>query len=492
VTQVNLQWLDPKTGSPVGCFSPCSKLTTAQGSDNGRKDGGWRNILGGLSPQSPEAQMYCCPTPPISPGVCSAGPAARSSYALSVHSNQQCDAYTYAYDDAKGLARCGSQTQFEITFCPKASPQPPVINPVSMKIIVPNNVNALIDGAKVSNNQIVSIKNGTILSINATNVCTVSVDTKAVVKGVSGSLCSKVVFDSIGKSIRFPSTEQASGFNMQFNMNISAGISAYLNGNLIVNATPMASKDLPANSVLTAYQGSKQGSCNLTINTDTVQKGSGELCTRLNIVKESTSKIHVYLPADIPNMGTANTPPNNQTKIITFGMAAGVYAYFNNVLVTNNSEITLNTVADSSQIDLVAYQNQKSANCLFGKVGDALNIISNSGVLCNSGLVLVTKNNGDYYIGLPNPIPNNQDTKLYSLGIAQNMSVAVNGTTIHWNTPSKTVLLPQGASSFKMVGSNKTVRTCVITRYADVLTWPKTAECAGIVLNSGVIYFPSF
>ncbi|WP_158617532.1 hypothetical protein [Legionella sp. km772] len=268
VTQVNLQWLDQKTGEPVGCFSPCSKLTTAQGSDNGKTGGGWRTILGGLTPQSPEAQMYCCPTPPVTPGVCSAGPAANSSYSLSVHTGQQCDAYTYAYDDAKGLARCGSQTQFEITFCPKLDPvdPPPVINPLSMTIILPAKVSALLDNVKINNNQIVKINNGSILSVENGPSCTMGIDNKSIVRGVSGSLCGQLIVDNTNKRITFPASGPISSLNLQFNMNTSVGISAYLNGNLIVNATPMESKGLPMNSVLTAYQGNKQGSCNLTIN----------------------------------------------------------------------------------------------------------------------------------------------------------------------------------------------------------------------------------
>ncbi|RUR07318.1 hypothetical protein [Legionella sp. km772] len=230
----------------------------------------------------------------------------------------------------------------------------------------------------------------------------------------------------------------------------------------------------------------------MSINTDSVQKGAGELCTRLNIVKEATNKINIYLPADIPDMNSPNQPPTNQPKTIIFGMASGAYAYFNNELVTNGSQITLSTIPDSKNINLIAYQNQNSANCIFGKIGEALNIIPNTGLLCNSGLVLVTENNGNYYIGLPNPLPQNQDAKLYGLGIAKDMSVTVNGKAILWSDPNKTVPLTQGTTSFKITGIKKTVRTCLITRYDDVLTWPKTADCQGIVHNGGVIYFPSF
>jgi len=361
-----------------------------------------------------------------------------------------------------------------------------------MKIIVPNNVGALVDGVKININQLVKINNASILSVENGASCTVGIDSQSLVKGTSGSLCTQLAFDNTGKTISFPTSGQNTGLNLQFNMNTSVGISAYLNGSIIVNATPIESKGLPGNSVLTAYQGSKQGSCSLTISADTVQKGAGELCTRLNIVKEGTNKVNIYLPADIPSMDNPSTSPSNSTRTIVFGMASGAYAYFNNELVTNGSQITLNNVHDSKNINLIAYQNQHTANCLFGKAGEVLNIIPNTGILCNSGLVLVTGKAGDYYIGLPNPIPASNDTKLYSLGIPKNMSVIVNGKTIQWNTATKTLSLPQGNTTCKITGIKKTVRTCVITRYSDVLTWSKTAACQGLVHNGGVIYFPSF
>lgn len=496
VTHVNLKWLDAKTGKAIGCFSPCSKLTTAQGSDNGQTGGGWRTILGGLTPQSPAAQMYCCPTPPISPGVCSAGPAARSSYSLSVHSGQLCDSYTYAYDDAKGLARCGAQTQFEITFCPSAQPTPaPTPLTVSMKMIVPIGVAALLDGVPLNTNQMVTVNNNAVLSIsNSTKPsCILSVNQQLVVSATSGSLCSQVLINNTDKSITFPNLSPTpSSYSLQFNMNTSVGISAYLNGALIVNATPIDSKTLPKNSVLTAYQGTKQGSCNLTVNTDAVVKGSGELCVRLNIVKESASKIHIYLPADIPNTGNVAPNPINTTKTLVFGMASGIYAKFNNQVITNGSEIILSNIPDSKNLDLVAIQNQNTANCILGKTGDILSIIPNSGVLCNSGLVLLPKSNGDYYIGLPNPIPASSGSKLYGLGIASGMKITLNGVTVAWNTPSKTMNVANGVNNFIIIGANKTQRTCPITRYGDVLSWPKTAVCAGVVLDKNVIYFPAF
>jgi phage pi2 protein 07 len=96
------------------------------------------------------------------------------------------------------------------------------------------------------------------------------------------------------------------------------------------------------------------------------------------------------------------------------------------------------------------------------------------------------------YISLPNPIPQDLGTKLYGLGLAQGMSVAINGKVILWNSVNKTVALPQGVSSFIITGVTKKTRTCSITRYNDVLTWPQTGGCLGVVHNGGVLYFPAF
>lgn len=501
MAHVNLQWVDTDSGTPIGCFSPCSKLTTAQGSDNGRTQGGWRNILGGINPQSPQAQMYCCPTPPVSPGECSAGPAARSNYSIAVHTTQQCDAYTYAYDDAKGLARCGSQTRFEITFCPKtapaADPQPIPNATVSMNMIVPNGVSAQVDGVTVTNNQTVSIINGGTLSIaNATKPsCVISINAQAQVSGFNGTLCSQLVFNNTNKTITFPAASSTSekSLKLQFNMNTSVGITAYLNDTMLVNATPIDSSSVSQNAILKASQDGKLGTCNLTINATSVEKGSGELCSRLNIVN-GANKVDIYLPADIPNMGgSATTPPTeSKPKYIVFGMDADTYAYFKDSLVTNGSEIALNNLNDTQSIDLVAHQNQKTASCMIGKTGNTLSIVPNTGTLCNSGLVLITQSDGDYYIGLPNPLPEPTGTKAYGLGIAQGMSVTINNKVIAWNSPDKTVYLPEGPTTISVTGANKTVRNCSVNRYGTTLTWPQSQDCQGFVNNGGIIYFPAF
>lgn len=127
MSTVNLQFKHLGEGNVTGCFSPCSKLTLAQGSKMpeggpGKEidniTGGWSGVLGGLTPSSPQAQMYCCPTPPIQPADCRAGPASNTAYLHAVQDIQHCPIYTYAYDDAAGLGICSAETQFEIIFCP--------------------------------------------------------------------------------------------------------------------------------------------------------------------------------------------------------------------------------------------------------------------------------------------------------------------------------------------------------------------------------------
>jgi hypothetical protein len=507
VTHVNLQWKDSQTGTPIGCFSPCSKLTTAQGSDNGATAGGWMNILGGLIPQSPAAKMYCCPTPPVSSGECSAGPAARSSYSQSVHDIQRCNSYTYAYDDAMGLAQCGGQTRFEVVFCPTPgaqsgqnptpTPTPTPSTVASIKMIVPTGATALMNGTVIANNQIVSVMNGAVFSMkdNSADTCAVNVNTNLQVSGVSGSLCTRLQIDNTNKTMTFPST--VAGITLQFNLNTSVGISAYLENTIIVNATPLKASDFSSTPTLKAFQASKVGTCILTISSATVQKGAGELCNRLNIVPEGTN-VNIYLPADIPNTGGATqpdvtpTPTAPESKYVIFGMDASEHAYFKNNLVTNGTKLLISSLGTVATADLVAYQNQNSASCVIGVSGDTLNIVQNSGMLCNGGLVLVTKTDGDYYIGLPNPLPVPSGSKAFGLGIAQGMRVTINGQEIRWDSREKTVNIPGGVTHLLIKGNNQLVRDCPVTLQNNTLTWPSVPECAGVVVNGGVIYFPAF
>lgn len=505
ITRVNLQFLDQKTGTPIGCFSPCAKLTTAQGSDNGRTEGGWKNILGGLNPESPEAQMYCCPTPPVSPEQCSAGPAARSAYAQSVHTVQQCDSYTYAYDDAKGLARCGSQTKFEIILCPKpgdsipgdadSDDENPPAKTLPVKMLVPSNVSAQIDGVTMSNNQMAPVTDGSVASLLTPpkTSCVLKLDDQDVVSGSQGELCAELVFDNSVKSIAFPEPKDsdAPSIQLQFNMNTGVGISAYLNGTQIVNATPIKGKNLPPSCVLTAYQNNKQASCNLTVGTDSVKKGSGELCDRLNIVKD-VSNVHVYLPADIPNMGDVGPKPDETNISVIFGMESDIRAYFNKELVTKDSKMMLKNIPDASNIELVATQNANTASCQFSKTGDVIKMLPNTGTLCNAGLSIITKSNGDYFIALPNPIPKSEVTKQYNLGIASGMIVEVNGQSVRWDSPNKSVSLKEGTNVMKIIGGSKVERSCSLTLINNALTIPQTSGCVGVVVNGGVIYFPAF
>jgi hypothetical protein len=104
----SLKLLDAQgSGAAVGCYSPCAKLTYQQW-DQGHA----------FTPQSKEAQDFCCPTPPITPDACSSGPVSRTKFVEAVHS--LCPGvYAYAYDDGMGLAQCPAGTVYDVTFyCP--------------------------------------------------------------------------------------------------------------------------------------------------------------------------------------------------------------------------------------------------------------------------------------------------------------------------------------------------------------------------------------
>jgi len=104
----DLRVVDLFSQEVAGCYSPCAKKTYRQ----------WGNEDGAHAPSDEAAKMLCCPTPPVSPEQCSAGPVASSEYVQMVH--QRCPGvYGYAYDDAVGLSLCPAGVQYEVTFyCP--------------------------------------------------------------------------------------------------------------------------------------------------------------------------------------------------------------------------------------------------------------------------------------------------------------------------------------------------------------------------------------
>jgi hypothetical protein len=116
LSSVDLRLMLPNSdGGVAGCFSPCAKLTDEQwqSAPNPPFSGTTYN------PGDPQAQMYCCPTPPISSGQCRAGPGASSDYVEVIH--KYCpNTYAYAYDDGNGLYGCEAGAQYEVTFyCPQ-------------------------------------------------------------------------------------------------------------------------------------------------------------------------------------------------------------------------------------------------------------------------------------------------------------------------------------------------------------------------------------
>ena len=95
--------INPNDGTTGGCYADCSRLTMSQ----------WQ--MSTYAPADPEAQMYCCPTPPISPDACRMGPVASTGYTDLVHT--QCpQTYAYSYDDGSGLFNCPAGVRYEVTF----------------------------------------------------------------------------------------------------------------------------------------------------------------------------------------------------------------------------------------------------------------------------------------------------------------------------------------------------------------------------------------
>lgn len=107
---VDLRAINPITNRVAGCYSPCSKLLDTKWSN--------RELAVGRLAEAPGVAPYCCPTPPLSPEACRAGPITTTNFLNAVHT--RCPGvYGYAYDDGMGLMRCSSATIYTVTFyCP--------------------------------------------------------------------------------------------------------------------------------------------------------------------------------------------------------------------------------------------------------------------------------------------------------------------------------------------------------------------------------------
>ncbi|MGK9231642.1 hypothetical protein KXS07_08425 [Inquilinus limosus] len=116
------------TSKVVGCFSPCTLLTSGQWLGRSEQ-------FGNLTPESDQAQLYCCPTAAgepwsVSPQQCSStgktiggtpipAVAPKTNYVNTVH--EVCNSYAYAYDDGVGAVNCAATVQYEMVFCPSGT-----------------------------------------------------------------------------------------------------------------------------------------------------------------------------------------------------------------------------------------------------------------------------------------------------------------------------------------------------------------------------------
>lgn len=115
----SLQANNPATGRVAGCYSPCSKLLMSA----------WGNKATGVA-RDPAVAPFCCPTPPISPSACRAGPIEKTRFVSLVRKHCK-GAYSYAYDDERGLTQCDPTTQYKLTFLCPSTHQPHVSQPAN-------------------------------------------------------------------------------------------------------------------------------------------------------------------------------------------------------------------------------------------------------------------------------------------------------------------------------------------------------------------------
>lgn len=102
--------VDPRTGRPAGCYSPCMRLI----------DDKWANRNGtAVAPDSDAAGPYCCAGAWATPAACNGdGAVLRTEYLKAVKG--MCPAaYGYAYDDQTSTISCTTSTRYTVTFrCP--------------------------------------------------------------------------------------------------------------------------------------------------------------------------------------------------------------------------------------------------------------------------------------------------------------------------------------------------------------------------------------
>lgn len=421
VTNINLQWKD-NDGKPIGCFSPCAKLTTAQGNEYTENSGGWKYYLGGLEPDAPEAQMYCCPTPPVSSEECIAGPASRMKYRESITVDQGCNSYTYAYDDAQGLARCGGQTKFELVFCPTKKEEPPIAQ-VDMKFVIqePGIIVKYNDNV-INETDLYKIKNGGVVSTTKEEViksCPLMVNSESIVSVAQGDLCDKLAIDNQNKIIKLlannnPAPNPDTKYKYKVNYPGVDNIKAYLNNVLIPRDSQLqSSSSVLEISSLRAEQGDNVGDCNLLFEAKGISKGGfGEFCNRIVIFKDSNGDYYINLPADIPNSENKPIPnpnpdndplPNPDAKFtFQINYPSGIRAFINETQVQNAAKQDASKFPSNSFI--TALQNENIGVCNLVIDTSGVNITKGDSQLCK--MINVVKETDNIHLYLPASIPN--------------------------------------------------------------------------------------
>lgn len=99
-----------KCGKPLACLSPCKKW-------NYPEPFGY-----GLDEKQDLGRQFCCPEG-VSIEECQQGIVLHTQY-IQLISHACPTAYSYSYDDNRGLHKCPSSTSFDVTFYSEKNQQP--------------------------------------------------------------------------------------------------------------------------------------------------------------------------------------------------------------------------------------------------------------------------------------------------------------------------------------------------------------------------------
>lgn len=312
LTNVDLTW--SKNKKPIGCFSPCSKLTTAQG---------LATVLGVTGPDSKVAVNYCCPTPPISSSQCSNGPAATNSYTVAVK-QQRCNSYTYAYDDAASLGVVPVTTKFKVVFCPSSDLEKAItrtkVQFTATSDGLKNLNNSFYNNKNIEENVIYDMAEGDIV-IDKSSQYQLKTCAFKLIYNQSLKTYTLNSLPSVGNGefCDYLTTKYIDGINIvtvnntkqyinpkskfTFRVGVPEDMQAFIDNSPIKSGADYNAQNFPSKSTLIVTKGDNKFSCDINFNNDNItkstDKNSSPFCNQLSIAQLSNSKIEYIGVPDI-------------------------------------------------------------------------------------------------------------------------------------------------------------------------------------------------